>query len=379
VGDALLQAVAQRLRSVVRDSDIVSRLGGDEFAIVLPNPADAEALGARLVDLLSRPYLVLGQVANIGACVGIALGPRDGADVPALVRAADLALYQAKASGRMTVRVFDGAMDARARHRNTMIDELRRALALRQFELHYQPQTSVISGRIVGFEALARWRHPQRGLVPPGDFIPLAEEMGLIIPLGDWVLRTACRQAASWPGQISVAVNASARQLGTPDHLPNAVRATLQASGLPAHRLDVEITESALILHRDETLHNLLLLHDLGVRVSMDHFGTGYSSLSQLSSFPFSKLKIDRSFVSVLSGSAEALAVVRAIVALGTSLGMTTTAEGVETEEQAAMIRQEGCTDLQGFLISRPVPAADVPSLIKRFGQDLAASHEVPS
>jgi diguanylate cyclase (GGDEF)-like protein len=379
VGDALLHAVAQRLRSAVREGDIVSRLGGDEFAVVMPDPADAEAQGARLVDLLSRPYLVLGQIANIGACVGIAVGPHDGTDVPALVRAADLALYQAKASGRMAVRVFDRAMDVSARHRNSMIDELRRALALRQFELHYQPQTNVRSGRIVGFEALARWRHPQRGLVPPGDFIPLAEEIGLIIPLGEWVLRTACREAASWPGQLSVAVNASARQLGTLGHLPRAVRTALDASGLPACRLEVEITESALIQHPDETLHNLLLLRDMGVQVSMDDFGTGYSSLSQLRSFPFSKLKIDRSFVSALSGSAEALAVVRTIVALGTSLGMSTTAEGVETEEQAAMIRQEGCTDLQGFLVSRPVLAADVPSLIKRFGQDLAANHEVSS
>ena len=366
VGDALLQMVAQRLRSAVRDDDIASRLGGDEFAVALPAAAAAETLGGRLVDLLSRPYLVEGHVAIIGASIGIAIGPRDGADPAALVRAADLALYQAKEDGRQTVRVFSPLMDRRARARHALLDDLRCALALRQFELHYQPQTNLASRELIGFEALLRWRHPEHGLVPPDRFIPLAEEVGLIVPIGEWVLRTACREAVSWPERLCVAVNVSAKQLADRDRLPRAVQAALAASGLPASRLEVEITESALVRHDREALHVLHALHALGVRVSMDDFGTGYSSLSQLRSFPFDKLKIDRSFVRDLAGSDEAAAVVRAIAALGASLGMTTTAEGVETAEQAAMIRADGCTDMQGFLVSRPVPAGDVAALIER-------------
>jgi diguanylate cyclase (GGDEF)-like protein len=368
VGDALLQVVAQRLRSAVRDGDVVSRLGGDEFAVALPAAVAAEALGARLVDLLSRPYLVEGHVAIIGASVGIAIGPRDGANAAALVRAADLALYQAKEDGRQVVRVFNQEMDSRARARHVLLDDLRRALALQQFELHYQPQTNLTSRGLVGFEALIRWRHPEHGLVPPDRFIPLAEEMGLIVPIGEWVLRTACREAMSWPGELTVAVNVSAKQLADRDRLPRIVRATLDATGLPARRLEVEITESALVRHEKEALHVLHALRAMGVRVSMDDFGTGYSSLSQLRSFPFDKLKIDRSFVRDLSGSDEAIAVVRAIAALGASLGMTTTAEGVETAEQEAMIRADGCTDMQGYLVSRPVPAGDVARLIERLG-----------
>lgn len=368
VGDALLQAVARRLRSAVRDGDVVSRLGGDEFAVAMPAGAAAEALGIRLVDLLSRPYLIDGHVAIIGASIGIALGPRDGADTAALVRAADLALYQAKEDGRHAVRVFEQGMDVRARARHLLLDDLRRALALQQFEIHYQPQINLGSRELVGFEALVRWRHPEHGLVPPDRFIPLAEEMGLIVGIGEWVLRTACREAMSWPGQLTIAVNVSAKQLADRDRLPRVVQAALAATGLPARRLEVEITESALVSHEKEALHVLHALRTMGVRVSMDDFGTGYSSLSQLRSFPFDKLKIDRSFVRDLSGSDEAVAVVRAIAALGTSLGMTTTAEGVETAEQEAMIRADGCTDMQGYLISRPVPAGDIAALIERFG-----------
>ena len=366
IGDALLQAVARRLRAAVRDGDIVSRLGGDEFAVAMPAPAAAEGLAKRLVDLLSRPYLIEGVVVTVGASVGVATGPRDGADVAALIRAADLALYQAKEDGRQAVRVFEPGMDARARARNGLRDDLRRALMLEQFELHYQPQTSLGAARLVGFEALVRWRHPERGLMPPDQFIPLAEEMGLIVPLGEWVLRAACREAASWPAPLSVAVNVSAKQLESRHRLPHAVRAALSHAGLPAARLEIEITESALMHCDGETLGALRELRSLGVRVSMDDFGTGYSSLSQLRSFPFDKLKIDRSFIRDLSDSPEAVAVVRAIAALGTSLGMTTTAEGVETEQQEAIIRADGCTDMQGYLVSRPVPSTDLPSLINR-------------
>ena len=366
VGDAVLQMVAQRLGSAVRDGDLVSRLGGDEFAVTMSAPGASEAMGARLADLLSRPYLVEGHVATIGASIGVAVGPRDGADAASLVRAADLALYQAKEDGRQSVRVFKPEMDTRARARHALLDDLRRALALQQFEVHYQPQTNLVSRKLVGFEALVRWRHPEHGLIPPDRFIPLAEEMGLIVGIGEWVLRTACLDAMSWPGQLTVAVNVSAKQLEDPDRLPRVVEAALAVSGLSAQRLEVEITESALVRHEKQALQVLHTLHAKGVRVSMDDFGTGYSSLSQLRSFPFDKLKIDRSFVRDLSDSEEAVAVIRAIAALGASLGMTTIAEGVETEAQEAMVRNDGCTDMQGYLVSRPVPAGHVAELIER-------------
>ena len=365
IGDALLQMVAQRLRFVVRDGDLVSRLGGDEFAVMMPGVGAPEEMGLRLVDLLSRPYLIEGHVAVIGASIGIAVGPRDGADTASLVRAADLALYQAKEDGRQSVRLFKQEMDIRARARHALLDDLRRALALQQFEVHYQPQTNLGSRQLVGFEALVRWRHPELGLIPPDRFIPLAEEVGLIVGIGEWVLRKACLDAMSWPGQLTVAVNVSAKQLEDPNRLPRVVEAALAASGLPAMRLEVEITESALVRYEQQALQVLHTLRAKGVRVSMDDFGTGYSSLSQLRSFPFDKLKIDRSFVRDLASSDEAVAVIRAIAALGASLGMTTTAEGVETDAQETMVRNDGCTDMQGYLVSRPVPAEDVSELIR--------------
>ncbi len=374
VGDALLKAVALRLRSAVREQDLVSRLGGDEFALAIPlqgmaNLTDVTEMAERLVDLLGRPYLVEGCLAEIGASIGIACSPRHGQDGPALIRAADLALYQAKADGRRMVRVFDPEMDERARSRHALLNDLRRAVALEQLELHFQPQTNLATNELVGFEALVRWRHPLHGLVPPDQFIPLAEEMGLIVPIGEWVLRAACREAVTWPGDFTIAVNVSPKQLMDVDRLPMAVEAALAATGLDPARLEVEITETALISHEKESLLVLHALQAMGVRISMDDFGTGYSSLSQLRSFPFNKLKIDRSFVRDLSGSAEAVAVVRAITALGNSLGMTTTAEGVETEEQVAMVRAESCTDMQGFQVSRPVPSAELPALIARLTQ----------
>ena len=369
VGDALLQAVARRMRSAVRDGDAVSRLGGDEFAVAVQVTAGAEALAARLIDLLNRPYLIEGNVVTIGASVGVATGPRDGADVAALMRAADLALYQAKEDGRQTVRVFEPGLDARARARHGLQDDLRRAVVLEQFELHYQAQTSLVTGRIVGFEALLRWNHPERGLVPPDQFIPIAEETGLIVPIGEWVLRAACREAAAWPAPLTVAVNVSSKQLAERHRLPRAVKAALSLAGLPAARLEIEITESALMQSSEATLNILRELRGFGIRISMDDFGTGYSSLSQLRSFPFDKLKIDRSFIRDLSGSPEAVAVVRAISALGSALGMTTTAEGVETLEQESIIRADGCTDMQGYLVSRPVPPTELPDLINRLLQ----------
>ncbi len=366
VGDALLQKVGQRLRSAVRESDVIARLGGDEFGIVMSASGPADATAARLVDLLSRPYLIGGVVANISVSIGIAIGPQDGMDTTSLVRAADLALYQAKNEGRRLVRRFTPELDMQARARHALLDDLRRALPLDQFVLHYQPQVNLASNELIGFEALVRWIHPERGLIPPDQFIPLAEEMSLIASIGEWVLRTACFEAASWPGNLTVAVNVSPKQLADRERLPCAVRAALAASGLPPAQLEVEITESALVSHEGAALHVLHALHGLGVRVSMDDFGTGYSSLSQLRSFPFDKLKIDRSFVRDMAGSHEAVAVVRAIAALGTSLGMTTTAEGVETDAQLEGIRDHGCTDMQGYLVSRPVPGHEIGALIER-------------
>ena len=366
VGDALLCIVAQRLRSAVREEDVGARLGGDEFAVLLRAGATAERLGERVIDLLSRPYLVEGHLVTISASVGVAVGPRDGADAATLIRNADLALLDAKAAGRRTVRVFRTALCERAQARIATEAELRRAIALRQLEVYYQPQVNLGTGQLVGFEALVRWRHPERGLVPPGEFIPLAEEIGYIVPLGEWVLRAACREAAGWDGELTVAVNVSALQLEDGARLLRTVAAALKDSGLPGARLEVEITESALARNKGHAAEVLHALRAMGVRVSMDDFGTGYSSLSQLRSFPFDKLKLDRSFVANLAESEEAAALVRAIASLGASLGMTTTAEGVETTDQAGVIRANGYTDMQGYLISRPVGAGDVPALIRR-------------
>ena len=370
VGDALLRVVARRLRSAVREEDVVARLGGDEFAVVPAHAAAAEVLAARLIDLLGRPYLLNGHVANIGASVGIAAGPRDGADSAELVRRADLALYDAKAAGRGMARVFHPGLDLRVKARHAMEQDLRRAIVRQQFELHYQPQVDLGTGEPVGFEALLRWRHPEHGLVPPDRFIALAEELGLIVPIGEWVLRTACREAASWPrgsqGGPRVAVNVSPRQLVDGARLHRAVAGALAASGLPGSRLEVEITESTLAADEGGALRALHELRAMGVRVSMDDFGTGHSSLSRLRGFPFDKVKLDRSFMRDLGASPEAASLVRAVAALGASLGMTTTAEGVETAEQAALVRSEGYTDMQGYLISRPVPGAEVAGLIAR-------------
>lgn len=363
-GDALLQLVAQRLRGMFRNADVVARLGGDEFAVAMIAGPEVVSIADRLVSVLSRPYLVERQAAVIGASVGIALSPQHGTDPTTLLRAADLALHQAKADGRGLVRVFNDELDQRTRTRHALADDLRRAIPLQQLALHFQPQLELGSGRLTGFEALVRWHHPVHGIVPPDRFIPIAEETGLILPLGEWVLREACRQAAGWPDHVSVAVNVSPKQLLDRERLPRAIAASLAASGLPAERLEVELTESALV-REAEAIEVLNAVHALGVRVSMDDFGTGYSSLSQLRRFPFDKIKIDRSFVRDLGGSDEAGAVVRAIAALGKSLGMATIAEGVETADQAEMCRADGCTAMQGYLVSRPVPAGDVAGLIR--------------
>ena len=364
-GDALLKLVAQRVRGTVRNADVVSRLRADEFAVAMQAVPDLPDIAARLLGVLSRPYLVERQPVVVGASIGIASAPQHGGDAISLIRAAGLALSQAKAEGRNAVRTFNAEMDQRARKRHVLANDLRRAIPLQQLELHFQPQICLQTRALTGFEALVRWRHPQLGMVGPDQFIPLAEETGVILPLGEWVLREACRQAAAWPDDISVAVNVSPQQLLDRDRLPRAIAESLASAGLPAERLEIEITESALLREAD-ALDLLIRIRSMGVKISMDDFGTGYSSLSQLRRFPFNTLKIDRSFIRDLGVSEEAGGVVRAIAALGRSLSMTTVAEGVETIDQEAFCRTDGCTTMQGYLVSKPVPAGNVAELIKR-------------
>ncbi|WP_428483779.1 EAL domain-containing protein [Rhodopila sp.] len=368
VGDKLLQAVADRLGFCVRETDTVARLGGDEFAIVqvgITAPEDAGELAGRVVATLSRPYDIDGQQVIVGASVGIAVAPGDGSNWDKLLKNADMALYRAKSDGKGLHRWFEQEMDARLQQRHRLEWELRQALPNNELELFYQPLVNLASDRVSSFEALLRWRHPQRGLVSPGEFIPLAEETGLIVPIGEWVLRRACADAASWPDGIKVAVNVSAIQFRS-SRLAEAVNDALTDAGLPAQRLELEVTESVLLRDSDATLATLHQLRRLGSRIALDDFGTGYSSLSYLRSFPFDKLKIDRSFVRDLADNPEAAAIVRAITQLATALGMTIAAEGIETEAQLACLRKEACTEGQGYLFSRPVPADVVSTLLER-------------
>lgn len=364
VGDALLKQAARRLRTCVRGDDLIARLGGDEFAVLSNATAGVDSLAKRIIDIVSRPYLLLGCNALIGTSVGIAEIPADGSSGQAVVQAADLALYAAKADGRGTWRRYDVQMGSRAHSRHSMIDDLRRAAALGQLELHFQPLAAADRKSIIGFEALLRWRRPGTGLVPPGDFISLAEENGLICDIGEWALFAACREAMTWPGNLSVAVNVSPHQFDHGTKLVETVRSALEKSGLPPTRLELEITENALARGEDRALAQLHALRALGVRISIDDFGTGYSSLSRLLGFPFDRIKVDRSFVAALGRDKKAAALVQSIAALGTSLSMTTVAEGVETELQAVIVRDNGFTDIQGFLVSKPLPAADVPGFL---------------
>ena len=380
IGDAVLRLVARRLRSVLRAEDVVARLGGDEFAILLERLSEREMaeLAGRLADVVGRPYLVDGHVINIGASIGMARAPMDGTQYDQLLRNADLALYHVKRAGRGACSFFDPQMDARATARRNLEIDLRKALALAEFVLHYQPQVDLERGAIVGFEALLRWHHPERGVVSPVEFIPLAEEIGLIKPLGEWVLREACREAARWPGELSVAVNVAPHQFSDSDRLVGMIARALAESGLTGERLEIEVTESVLLSDEAAVLGALHQIRAMGVRVAMDDFGTGYSSLSQLRSFPFDKIKIDKSFLRAGEDLAGQNAVIRAITALGASLGMSTIAEGVETVEQLQRIRNEGCGSVQGYLFSRPVPADQIADVIAgfvvRLAQPLAAA-----
>jgi len=368
VGDRLLETVAERLRQSVRETDVVARVGGDEFAIVQVSgdqPRGAIILADRLIAAPSKPLDLDGHQVVVGTSVGIALAPLDGLETDQLIKNADMALYRAKADGRGVFRFFEPEMDARMQSRRTLELDLRRALAEGEFELYYQPLVNVASNAISGFEALLRWNHTTRGLVPPSEFIPVAAEMGLIVPLGETILQQACLEAAGWPDDIKVAVNLSPVQFKSKT-LALAVTSALASSGLSPHRLELEITEGVLLQDSEATLATLHQLRALGVRISMDDFGTGYSSLSYLRSFPFDKIKIDQSFVrGMSSGQNDSVAIIRAVTGLGRNLGMATTAEGVETLEQLGHLRQEGCTEVQGYLFSRPLPARDVLHLLE--------------
>lgn len=365
-GDELLRQVAERLRQCARETDFVVRLGGDEFAVLqcgAPQPSSSTTLARRIITALGTPFDLDGHRAHIGGSVGIAIAPFDGEEPEQLLKSADLALYRAKSDGRGILRFFEPAMDAQIQARRALEADLRRAVASEQFHLAYQPQVDTDSGTVSGFEALLRWQHPVRGSVSPVEFIPLAEETGLIVAIGSWVLAQACRDAATWPAAVSVAVNVSAVQFAEGSLVREVMRA-LGNSGLAPGRLELEITESVLMHDADQALLMLRELRQRGVRVAMDDFGTGYSSLSYLRSFPFDRIKIDRSFIHDIETNAEAQAIVRAVSGLGRSLGMATTVEGVETLGQLAAVRREGCRDVQGYLFSWPRPAADVPHMI---------------
>ncbi len=366
IGDSLLRQVAQRLRLCARAEELIARLGGDEFAVIQPEiatPQEAIGLATRMIESLAKPFEIEGHELIVGASIGIALAPGDGEDANLLLRNADMALYRAKAEGRGTLHFFEPEMDRSIQARRSLEMALRKAYSRGEFELFYQPLLCLNSNRVTGCEALLRWRSPERGLISPADFIPVAEEIGLIVPIGEWVLREACREAATWPGDIKVAVNLSPVQFRS-RHLVQAVVSALAHSRLPPHRLELEITETVLLGDSEANIATLHQLRAIGAHIAMDDFGTGYSSLSYLRTFPFDKIKIDRSFINELAARPDCAAIVRAVVGLGTSLGIRTTAEGVETAEQLDRLQNEGCTEAQGYLISPPKPAHEIMPLL---------------
>ena len=380
VGDKLLRAVAKRLRSTLREGDTLARLNSDEFAMIqggLARPEEAVLTSRRLLEAIGDPFLLDGHSVVIGATIGIAMAPGDGEDPETLLRNADMALSRAKNDCRGTFSFFEAAMDARAQTRRKIEMELREAIQSDRLQPYYQPLIELSAGRITGFEALVRWPHPERGMISPGEFIPVAEETGLINAIGGLMLRRACKDAATWPDDVRVAVNLSPLQFRAGNLLSIVVDA-LKHSGLPARRLELEITETLLLEKSSQVLATLHALRALGVRISMDDFGTGYSSLSYLRSFPFDKIKIDQSFVRDLGANREAQAIIRSIVSLGKGLGVTITAEGVETEAELSCLRAEGCHEGQGFLFSRARPNAEIVQLLRaQRGVDVAEAIEV--
>ena len=366
VGDELLKAVAGRLRHCVRDTDFVARLGGDEFAVVqtgITEPGDAMDLVKRIYDAIREPYQCLGHHVTSDASIGIAMAPHDGTDLDQLLKSADLAMYGAKADGRRTYRFFEAEMDAKVKARRTLELDMRQAIVDGGFEIHYQPVVNLRNHEVVGCEALLRWRHPERGMISPADFIPIAEETGLICEIGDWVLATACAEAMNWPPNIRLAVNVSPVQFRS-HAFSLKVANVLATTGLSASRLELEITEAVLIRDDDAALNLLQHLRNIGVRIALDDFGTGYSSLSYLRRFPFDKIKIDRCFVDGITDSDGASAIVQAVINIANAQNMTTTAEGIETEPQREMLRDLGCTEMQGFLFSRPLPVEQIRTLL---------------
>ncbi len=377
IGDRLLSRVAERLAQLMGDNETCGRLGGDEFAVVMrdaTNSSAVEALAQRIIETLSRPYEVDANTLYIGASVGLAIGPRDGRTAEMLIRSADLALYRAKDAGRGVYHAYEPELHVQAEERRVLEMALRQALERGEMHLHYQPVVDAATGSLTGFEALLRWHSPQFGDVSPAKFIPLAEEARLIQPIGEWVLRTACAEAARWPSHVRVAVNVSADQLQNPGFV-TVVTSALADSGLSVERLELEVTESVFMhegLGATKVLERIL---DLGVRLSLDDFGTGYSSLGYLSRTRFSSIKIDRSFVQSASrGVKEAIAIIRAVVALAQSLGMATTAEGVETQAEHRMVQDLGCTKVQGFYFGRPLPVEEARAVAgRRWDSDVAA------
>ena len=371
IGDEFLKGVAERLRQSVGPEDFIARLGGDEFAILqhgVESAEDVHALVARIYQALRTPFDCHGHQLSSDASIGIAIAPRDGTDLFDLLKNADLAMYAAKAAGRRTYRFFDPAMEQQANHRRELEADLRAALAQGSFELHYQPQVDLRSDRVTGCEALLRWRHPVRGMVSPADFVPVAEETGLIEEIGQWVLRTACAEAAAWPADVRIAVNVSPIQFRS-ETLSLKVAAALAETGLDPRRLELEITEAVLIADDDAALATLNQLRALGVHIALDDFGTGYSSLQYLQRFPFDKIKIDRSFVKEVTRNSSSASIIRAVVSIAADRSMVTTAEGVETLQQRETVQNLGCTQMQGFLFSAARPAQEIRALLASSGK----------
>jgi diguanylate cyclase (GGDEF)-like protein len=371
IGDALLKTIGHRLRENLRDTDEIARLGGDEFAVVQvghEQPKNAAGLAARLIEIVNMPCEADGHQLQVGASIGIAIACEGKLEPDQLLKSADLAMYRAKADGRGTYRFFEPDMDERAQARRALEVELRNAVTHNSFVLHYQPLVDLTKNRVSAVEALLRWPRPNGGAIPPSIFIPVAEELGLIVPLGAWVLRRACADAVNWPDHVTVCVNLSSVQFKN-GALLRTVLDALAESGLPARRLELEITESVLLDKSDVNLAVLNKLREHGVRVALDDFGTGYSSLSYLRLFHFDKIKVDQSFIRDLGGENNSHSIVRAVADIGSSFGMTTTAEGVETEEQLKWLRREGYAEVQGYLFGRPSPASQIPGIIENIAQ----------
>ena len=375
IGDKLLQNVAERIRGCIRETDIAARLGGDEFAVAqipINGPADTTSLATRLIETVGAPYQLDGHQIMVATSVGIAIAPADGTEPDQLMRNADTALYRCKADGGNVYRFFEPEMDARMQERRALELNLRKALANGEFILNYQPLVNLKTGKISSCEALIRWHQPERGLVLPRDFISIAEETGLIVPIGEWVLRRACADAVEWPSEITVAVNVSPVQFKSGNFVQTVANA-LNDSRLPASRLELEVTE--LVLMQDTNAAHALFhrLKDIGVSIAMDDFGTGYSSLGYLRSFPFNKIKIDQSFIRDIAKNKDSLAILRAVVGLGRSLGIVTAAEGVETKNQLEVLITEGCTEAQGYFFSHPVSAVEVKDLMGSIDGEMQA------